>query len=274
MEDLELKSGDDAFALLVPRLPTRHGVAFVAVGEGTPENDRGTYLSPAQCREAARWLLDRAAEVDPPHGHDALPGALLRLAADLEPVDYPDAMQIRAAAARLERLDLERKTTRTGAIPAVMLTSDAEQTIYRTLFGHGQLPGETLADVQDAAHELARKVVRALRGEPDDAEHVPARNTGTLRFGGRIPEHMTTHDRRRRFWTVPAHLEQMPTAGAVVRCGPAGAVWRLAEAFADQDERHGPVFRVVLEPVDPHDVPPTARCAELFLPVGEWEPGR
>lgn len=66
-----------------------------------------------------------------------------------------------------------------------------------------------------------------------------------------------------RVWIVPRTLDEPPQPSEVVVCGPVGAVWRVV-GVREVDA----AFEVELEPVDPHDVPPTSRVRELPMPVG------
>lgn len=69
--------------------------------------------------------------------------------------------------------------------------------------------------------------------------------------------------RRPAVWLIPRTLDDPPQPSEIVMCGPVGAVWRVVGVL-EVEAAH----EVELEPVDPHDVPPTSRVRELPMPVG------
>lgn len=79
-----------------------------------------------------------------------------------------------------------------------------------------------------------------------------------------IPEHAEPTLRR----LVVANADPLPSLGAIVRTEPTGALWRLH----DLESTTNGTFVAVVEPVDPHDVPVTARVTDLPAPLREDVP--
>lgn len=118
--------------------------------------------------------------------------------------------------------------------------------------GHRFVATVETADVADGVLTLATPDARR-----EAAYDLPVRPDA-------IPEHAEPTLRR----LVVANADPLPSLGAIVRTEPTGALWRLH----DLESTTNGTFVAVVEPVDPHDVPVTARVTDLPAPLREDVP--
>lgn len=165
----------------------------------------------------------------PPIGHAALPGRLREIAETL--AGSVEASALLTAAARLERFDTAPDPEDYGPLES------GEALAYALRYGAANLVAQSwlVSAMREAADRLAGPVV--------DAEVV------------------VSNVRR---WLIPHVDADPPQPGELVTCGPAVAVWRVLDA-----QPSGADYVTALEPLDPHDVPPTARVRYLPTQVTE-----
>jgi hypothetical protein len=133
-------------------------------------------------------------------------------------------------------------------------------------------PAPGAAAIDAYLGELAQRVT----AERDEARAEVVRLRAVHSEADRAPGEVETVARRfvayyRAGWAVPA-------PGSFVQAGPVGSVWRVLAArgvepkpfeavLTDPDGGERPAVLFELEPVDPHDVPMTARVDIVPMPL-------